>query len=56
MSLMANQTIFGWIKGVNFTLKSRLKDNDIKMHPEHNEVKSVVAERFTRTLNNIIYK
>ena len=56
MSLMADQTIFVWIKGGNFTLKSWLKDNDIKMHPEHNEVKFAVAERFTRTLNTIIYK
>ena len=32
------------------------KDNDIKMSSTHNERKSVVAERFTRTLNNKHYK
>ena len=30
-----------------------LKDNDISMHSTHNEGKSVVAERFIRTLKNM---
>ena len=33
-----------------------LKDNDIEMYWIHNEGKSVVAERFFRTLKNKIYK
>ena len=30
--------------------------NDIEMYSSHNERKSVVAERFIRTLKNKIYK
>ena len=44
---------------MNFTiilLKKWLKDNDIEMYSIHNEGKSVVAERFIRTLKNKIYK
>ena len=37
-------------------MKSWLQDNDIEMYSTHNEGKSVVAERFIRTLNNKIYK
>ena len=33
-----------------------LQDNDIAMFSTHNEGKSVVAERFIRTLRNKIYK
>ena len=36
--------------------KKWLKDNDISMYSTHNEGKSVVAERFIRTLKNKIYK
>ena len=36
------------------SLKSWLEDNDIEMHLIHNEVKSVVAERFIKTLKKII--
>ena len=32
------------------------KDNDIAMHSTHNEGKSVVVERFIRTLKTKIYK
>ena len=35
----------------NISLKSWLQDNDIEMYSTHNEGKSVVAERFIRTLN-----
>ena len=44
---------------VNFTitnLKKFLKENDIEMYSTHNEGKSVVAERFIKTLKNKIYK
>ena len=37
-------------------MKSWLKDNDIAVYLTHNEGKSVVAERFIRTLKNKIYK
>ena len=33
-----------------------MKDNDIEMNSIHNEGKSVVAERFIRTLKTKIYK
>ena len=33
-----------------------LKDNDIEMHLIHSEGKSVVAERFIRTLKTKIYQ
>ena len=36
-------------------MKSWLEKNDIEMYSTHNEEKSVVAETFTRTLNNKIY-
>ena len=37
----------------NNVFKNFLKDNDISMHSTHNEGKSVVAERFIRTLKNM---
>ena len=40
----------------NSSFKKRLKDNDIEMFSIHNEGKTVVAERFIRTLKNKIYK
>ena len=40
----------------NTHFKKWLKDNDISMYSTHNEGKSVVAERFVRTLKNEIYK
>ena len=49
-----------WVdKGSEFynnSFKKWLKDNDIEMYSIHNEGKSVVAERFIRTLKNKIYK
>ena len=49
-----------WIdKGSEFynnSFKKWLKDNDIEMYLIHNEGKSVVAERFIRTLKTKIYK
>ena len=47
------------MNAVNFIivfLKKLLKENDIEMYSTHNEGKSVVAERFIRTLKNKIYK
>ena len=40
----------------NSSFKKWLKDNDISMYSTHNEEKSVVAERFIKTLKNKIYK
>ena len=40
----------------NSSFKKWLKDNDIEMYSIHNEGKSVVVERFIRTLKNKIYK
>ena len=37
-------------------MKSWLQDYDIEMHSTHNEGKSIVAERFIRTLKNKIFK
>ena len=37
-------------------IKKWLKDNDIEIYSTHNEGKSVVAERFIRTLKSKIYK
>ena len=49
-----------WVdKGSEFcnnSFKKRLQDNDIVMYSTHNEGKSVVIERFMRTLKNKIYK
>ena len=40
----------------NRVFKKRLSDNDIIMYSTFNEGKSVVAERFIRTLKNKLYK
>ena len=40
----------------NSSFKKWLKDNDIEMYSIHNEGKSVVAEKFIRTLQTKIYK
>ena len=49
-----------WVdKGSEFYyvyFKKWLRDNDIVMYSTHNKEKSVVAERFIRTLKNKIYK
>ena len=58
MSLIAKQKI--WEDEVcefhNRSMKSWLEVNDIEMYSTRNEVKSVVAGRIIRTLNNKIYK
>ena len=59
MSLDLKQNKIWVDKGSKFhnrSMKSCLQDNNIEMHFAYNEVKSVVAERFTRTLKNQIYK
>ena len=43
-------------KFCNNHFKKWLKDNEIEMYSTHNEGKSVVAERFIKTLKNKIYK
>ena len=40
----------------NRSMKSWLEKNDIEMYSTHNEGKSVVADRFLRTIKNKIYK
>ena len=40
----------------NNSVKKWLKDNDIEMYLIHTEGKSIVAERFIRTLKTNIYK
>ena len=49
-----------WVdKGSEFysnSFKKWLKDNDVEMYSIHNEGKSVVVERFIRTIKNKIYK
>ena len=52
-SILENQTRCGLIKAVGFTT---LILKNIEMYSTHNEGKSVVAERFIRTLENKIYK
>ena len=37
-------------------MKSWLEKNDIEVYSTHSERKSVVAERFLRTIKNTIYK
>ena len=50
----------GWLKeGSKFhnsSFKNWLKDNGIEMYSTYNEGKSVVAERFVKTLKTKIYK
>ena len=45
-----------WSEFYNNYFKKWLKDNDIEKYLIHNEGKSVVAERFIRTLKTRIYK
>ena len=52
--------IKNWVdKGSEFytiSIKLLFQDNDIELYSAHNEGKSVVAERFIRSLKNNIYK
>ena len=40
----------------NKVMQEWLDNNDILMYSKHNEIKSVIAERFIRTLKSKIYK
>ena len=56
MIRIENQTKYGFTKEANFTIILFKKDNNIEMYSVHNEGKSVVAERFIRTLKTKIYE
>ena len=43
-------------KFYNNSFKKWLKNNDTEMYSTHNEEKSVIAERYIRTLKTKIYK
>ena len=43
-------------KFYNRSIKSFLQNNDTEMYSTHNEGKSVIAERFVRTLKNKTYE
>ena len=45
-----------WSEFYNNFFKDFLKTNNIEMYSTYNEGKSVVAERFIRTLKNKIFK
>ena len=45
-----------WSEFYNRSMKSWLQENDIKMYSTYNQEKSVVVERFIRTLKDKIYK
>ena len=53
-----NQINYDLIKEENFMylMQEGLKSNDILMYSTHNEGKSVIAERFIKTLKSKIYK
>ena len=53
---LENQIKCGQIKAVNFTIVLSKNGYDIEMYSTHNKGKSVVAERFTKTLKNKMYK
>ena len=61
MNKTTNQVKYGKIvnlnsKFYNRPIKSWFEKNDIEMYSTHNERKSVIAERFIRTLKSKIYK
>ena len=60
MILNSSQTKGTWVdKSCEFydrSTKSWLQDNGIEMYSKHYEEKSIVAEKFIRTLKNKIYK
>ena len=60
MNLIVNQINYGMIdqgrEFYNKFMQECLKNNDILMYSTHNEVKSVIAERFIKTLKAKIYK
>ena len=54
MNQSANQIKFS--EFYNRSMKSFLQNNDTEMYSVHNEGKSVVTERFIKTLKNKTYK
>ena len=58
MNLIVNQINYGLIKKENFTRKLCKNGQTIifLMYSTHNEVNSVIAERFIKTLKAKIYK
>ena len=59
MNLIVNQIIYWLIKEkkiYNKLMQECLDSNDIFMYSIHNEGKSVIAERFLKTLKAKIYK
>ena len=56
MNQTANQMKYGLIKAVNFTIYQLNRFCRIIIYSTHNERKSVVAEKFIRTLKNETYK
>ena len=55
MNLILNQINDGLIKEENLTITRWFDDNDSLMYFNHDEHKSVVTERFIRTLKSKIY-
>ena len=47
---------YAWVIPLKDKKGARLKNNDIEMYSTHNEEKSVIAERYIRTLKTKIYK
>ena len=45
-----------WVEIYNRSMNSWLEKNSTEMWSTHNEGKSVIAERFIKTLKNKIYK
>ena len=59
MNLIVNQINYGLIKEENFynkLMREWLENNDILLYSTHNEVKSLIAERFMKSLKSRIYK
>ena len=59
MNQIVNQTKYGFNKGSEFcirSMKSFLQNNVMEMYSIHNEGKSIITERFIRTLKSKIYK
>ena len=59
MNLIVNQINYGLIKEENFynkLMREWLENNDILLYSTHNEVKSLIAEKFMKSLKSKIYK
>ena len=58
MILIVNKINYRMVKENNLysPMQKWLNNNEVLMHSAHNEGKSVVVERFIKTLNSKIYK